>query len=93
MAKRKAKEEKSAEQAIEEAGIESVSEALSLDAVDVQVTSSSSTADEDTNLVKVLIKYPDGYKNKKFFADGDIKYASKESAQIFVENGYGTIIE
>lgn len=67
---------------------------MELPLVTSQVTSSSATETvEDKRLVKVLINYPEDYKGKKFFKDGDIKSTSPESAEAFIKAGFATKVE
>ncbi len=47
----------------------------------------------NTGLTKVAIQYPVNYTGAKHFKDGDVKFVSKESADIFVAKGFGKIVE
>jgi hypothetical protein len=58
------------------------------------VSSSATPVEEDSRLVKVLIKYPGDYPaKKKHFKDGDIKKVSPESAEAFVKAGFASLVE
>ena len=48
---------------------------------------------EDKSLVKVQIGYPENYKGKKFFTDGDIKGVSRQVADQFIELGIATEVK
>jgi hypothetical protein len=41
----------------------------------------------EDNLVEVKIKYPAAWDKEKFFADGDVRHVSPETAAIFAEAG------
>lgn len=47
---------------------------------------------EPTKLTKVLIQYPSDWKRVKYFKDGEVRQVSIESANQFVDDGFGKII-
>lgn len=47
---------------------------------------------EHSKLTKVLIQYPGDWKKAKHFKDGDIRNVAIETANQFVQSGFGTII-
>lgn len=57
------------------------------------ISSSATPPQEDKRMVKVLIKYPEEYKRKKYFKDGQVVSASPETAAEFVKRGIATMTE
>jgi len=47
---------------------------------------------DDSNIIKVRIKYPSKYSKPKFFKDGDVKEVSKETADIFIRQGFAKLL-
>lgn len=78
-----------------EAAEESESSAVTVEvpAVTSTVISSSATpAEEDTRLVKVLVKYPEEYKGRRILKDGKEYSVSPESAAVFIKKGIASKI-
>lgn len=47
----------------------------------------------DPSLVKIEIAYPKGFEGERFFADGDIKWVSRETADQFIALGIAKEVE
>lgn len=47
---------------------------------------------DNSNIVKVRIKYPSKYTKPRFFKDGDVKEVAKETAEIFIKQGIAKIM-
>ena len=62
-------------------------------AVTSTVISSSATPEvEDTRMVKILVKYPDGYKGRKILKEGIEYSVGAEAAETFINKGIASKI-
>lgn len=69
-------------------------ELIAVPLVTSQVIRSSYTEPvEDHRLVKVLVKYPEGYKGTRYMNNGQEYKVSRESAGQFVKQGIAEIVE
>lgn len=45
-----------------------------------------------SEIVKVLIKYPEDWNKQKFFTDGETRDVHKNNAEIFIRQGIATLV-